>query len=121
MIDALIAGRLCEKPDERRTKHGRRYAVASVRVFTGDGEPEYITAFAFRPEAAQALVALESGDSVACTGELKFTKIIDRSGFHSQRTDLIVHALLSTYHINQKRRAADDPYSEAIADHARRY
>jgi hypothetical protein len=105
MIDALIAGRLHGKPSERTSSNGNRYATAKVRVSVRTGEAYFVNVIAFADAAADALLALTDGDSVALTGELTPKVYVPASGEPRPSLDLLAHAVLTEYHVTRKRQA----------------
>lgn len=105
MIDALIAGRICGCPSERRSGKGNPFAVAKVRVTVRDGEAYFVNVIAFAPAVIDALVALSEGDSTAISGELTPKVWTDREGTARPSLDLLAHAVLTPYHVTRKRQA----------------
>lgn len=109
-IDALIAGRLCGKPQTRTVKEGTAtYVTCKVRVATSSAENVvYVSVIAFGETVKAALLALEYGDSVAIAGELKAAAYIDKQEQPKPSLDLTAHAVLTHYHVRRKRNAVED-------------
>lgn len=109
MIDALIAGRLYGKPQARTSKAGNAFATAKVRAPMASGDAVFVNVVCFRDSARSALLALEEGDSVAISGELKVSAYTDKTGALRPSLDLTAHAVLTEYHVARKHRAITDP------------
>ena len=105
MIDALIAGKLHGQPTQRTSKTGKAFAVAKVRVAAGDGESTFISVIAFDDAPCAALLALGDGDSVALSGSLSQKMWTDKEGNTRPSLDLVVHQVLTAYHVTRKRTA----------------
>jgi single-stranded DNA-binding protein len=104
MIDALIAGRLCSRPEERTSKNGRTFVTARLFASTGE-ERQLVSAIAFDEGTCRALLALDEGDSVAIAGELRPKIYEARDGSAKLGLDLTAHAVLSAYSARRKRQA----------------
>ena len=109
MIDALIAGRLCGAPQAKTAKTGKPFATAKMRATTGDGEAVFVNAIAFDDHACAALLALGDGDAVSLAGALTPRAWVDRAGHPKPALDMVVHAVLTPYHVTRKRRAMERP------------
>jgi len=105
MIDALICGKLYGEPRSRMTKDGRTYATAKVRTPMASGESVFVNVVAFCDTAVTALLALQDGDSIALSGELKVGTYADKEGNARPSVDLIAHAVLTEYHVLRRRKA----------------
>ena len=105
MIDALIAGRLYGKPQTRVTKAGNSFATAKVRTSMANGESAFVNVAAFSDSAKTALLALDDGDSVALSGELKASVYTNKDGDSRPSLDLTAFAVLTEYHVSRKRKA----------------
>jgi single-stranded DNA-binding protein len=108
MIDALIAGRLCSRPEERTSKNGRVYVTARLLASTGE-ERLYASLIAFDENACRALLALDEGESVAVSGELRPKIYEARDGSAKLGLDVTAHAVLSAYSVRRRRQAAQSP------------
>lgn len=106
MIDALIAGRLHSKPVERTGTSGRPFVVAKVRTPLSDGESIFVSVIAFDADVYRALLALDAGDSISLSGELRPKVWTDQGGTVKPALDLVAHAVLTAYNVNRKRKAA---------------
>jgi single-stranded DNA-binding protein len=105
MIDALIAGKLHSKPEERTSKNGRPFVTAKMRAAAGDQESLFVNVIAFDQAACTALLALGAGDSVAVSGSVTPKVWQDREGHHRPALDVVAHAVLTAYHVTRKRSA----------------
>lgn len=105
MIDALIAGKLYGQPTERTGKSGKTFAVAKVRAAAGDGESLFVNIIAFDAGPCAALLALADGDSVALAGSITPRVWTDKQGNSRPSLDMVAAQVLTTYHVNKKRRA----------------
>ena len=108
MIDALIVGRLHGQPAERTGKSGKPFAVAKVRAAAGDGESLFVSVIAFDDAPCKALMALGDGDSVALASEFTPKAWIDRNGEARAGLDVVVHSVVTPYHVQRKRKAIED-------------
>jgi single-stranded DNA-binding protein len=118
MIDALIAGKLHTRPEQRTGKNGKPFATAKVRAAAGDGESLFVNVIAFDDGAVAALLALDAGDSVALSGSLTPKVWTDREGQPRPALDLVAHAVLTPYHVSRKRnavQAAHQPHGDSEA------
>lgn len=121
MIDALVSGRLVGRPTQRIAKNGSPYAIAKLRASARDGESLFLNLIAFNATTIAALLALEDRDVAAVAGELTATAYIDKNGQPRPSIDLLVHSILSEYHVARKRQAvktakAAAPEPEAPSD-----
>lgn len=107
MIDALIQGRCHGRPAERQGGNGP-YVVAKVRATTRDGEAHFVNCIAFSEHPRAALLALADGESIAVSGELTPKVWADRDGKARPSLDLLVHAVLTPYHVQRRRQAAQE-------------
>lgn len=105
MIDALIAGKLYGRPEERTDKAGKAFAVAKVLAGAGDGGDLFVNVIAFGVAPVAALLALDDGDSLALTGSLTPKVWTDKQGNTRPSMDMVATQVLTAYHADQKRRA----------------
>ena len=105
MIDALISGKIYGKPGQRTAKSGKPFAVAKVRCAASDGEGVFVNVIAFDAAPCAALLALGEGDSVAMAGTLTPKVWADKAGVAHPSLDIVVHQVLTAYHVQRKRRA----------------
>lgn len=99
MIDALIAGTVYGKPQERTGKNGRPFVTCKLRAADGAGESHFINAVCFSDDACAALLALSDGESVALAGTLTPKPWADKTGAPRVGLDLLAHAVLSAYNV----------------------
>lgn len=109
MIDALISGRLHRAPKQHRAQGGQLYTTATVRASTRDGDAIFVSAIAFEAEPANTLLSLAEGDSVALAGELTPKVWTPKAGGEPRPSlDLLVHQVLTEYHVARKRKAMQE-------------
>jgi single-stranded DNA-binding protein len=109
-IDALISGRVHRAPQSRTGQGGKRFATATVRASTRDGNSVFVNVIAFDESAVTALLALQDGDSVALAGELAPKVYTPQGGEPRPSLDLCVHAVLTEYHVARKRKAVQEAH-----------
>lgn len=107
MIDALVAGKLYKRANERESKAGKPFVVAKLRVAVGNGESLFVSVIAFEPGACAALLALEDGDAVALAGALTPGVWTDSAGAVRVAVSLVAHGVLTPYHVTRRRRAME--------------
>lgn len=103
MIDALVGGRLYAKPEERTSRNGNAFVTAKLLVSIGE-ERVFCNVIAFDQAACVALLALGEGESASIAGELR-PKLYEASdGMTRLSLDCTAHAVITTYHVQRKRR-----------------
>jgi single-stranded DNA-binding protein len=105
MIDGLVSGRLYGTAQVRTGQHGTHFVTCRVRASAGDGESLFVNVIAFDDTVKDALQALDDGDSVSLAGALTPKTWIDKQGNAKPALDMVVHAVLTAYHVQRKRRA----------------
>lgn len=105
MIDALLSGRLAADPRPGTARNGNAYVTARVLVTTNAEERLSVSVIAFEAAACTALLALGAGEAVTLAGELTPKVWTDGDGNARPSVDLKVHAVLTAYHVQRKRRA----------------
>ncbi len=105
MIDALISGKLYAKAQERAGKSGKPFATAKMTSTTADGESLFVNIIAFDQAACTALLALGAGDGLAVAGPVTPKTWTDKDGNPRPAIDVVVHQVLTAYHVNRKRNA----------------
>jgi single-stranded DNA-binding protein len=78
-----------------------------VRAALRDGATVFVNCIAFAEDAVTALLALLDGDSVALAGELTPKVYQPQTGEPRPSLDLLVHAVLTQYHVARKRKAVE--------------
>ena len=106
MIEALIAGKLHQRAEERTSKGGKPFVTAKVRAAAGEAESLFVNVVAFSESACAALLALEAGDSLALAGTLKPSAWIDREGNARPSLDLVAAQVMTLYGLKRRRGAA---------------
>ncbi|MGP8474839.1 single-stranded DNA-binding protein [Burkholderia sp. PR2] len=105
MIDGLISGKLYGVATERTGQSGKTFVTAKVRAATGEGESLFVNVITFSTTAADALLALDDGDSVSLAGTLTPKVWTDKHGDTRPALDMVAHAVLTAYHVKRKRAA----------------
>lgn len=105
MIDALIAGKLYGAPVKRTSTNDNSFVTAKVRVAMRDGEGAFVNIITFSRSCGEALLALQDGDSVALSGELKVSVYEAKDATWKPSLDLMAHVALSPYHVARTRKA----------------
>ena len=123
MIDGLVSGRLYGTAQVRTGQHGTHFVTCRVRASAGDGETLFVNVIAFDDTVKDALQALDDGDSVSLAGALTPKTWIDKQGNAKPALDMVVHAVLTAYHVQRKRRAVrgetastDSPHHDELDD-----
>lgn len=111
MIDALVAGKLHTRPEQRLGKHDSPYVTAKVRATASDGENLFVNVIAFDVATCAALLALDVGDSVALSGSITPKVWTDRDGQARPALDMVAQQVMTAYHMGQKHRAMEPPVS----------
>lgn len=109
MMDGLISGKLHGLPEQRMGKNGKAFAIATVRAACASGDVIFVNCITFAPDAVAALLALGDGDSITLAGELTPKAWADRNGEPRAGLDMVVHAVLTPYHVQRKRKAMEQP------------
>lgn len=105
MIDALIAGKVFAKPQERTGKSGKPFVTAKLTTTAGDGESLFVNVIAFDADACRSLLALDAGDAVSVAGPVTPKTWTDREGSARVAVDVVAHQVLTAYHVSRKRKA----------------
>jgi single-stranded DNA-binding protein len=105
MIDGLVSGRLYGTAQVRTGQHGTHFVTCRVRAAAGDGESLFVNVIAFDDTVKETLQALDDGDSVSLAGALTPKTWTDKQGNAKPALDMVVHAVLSAYRVQRKRRA----------------
>jgi single-stranded DNA-binding protein len=107
MIDALVAGRLQATPERRTGRNGSTLGTARIRVAAGD-DTLLVSVIAFRDDVRDALLALDSGDSVALSGELMPKVQTNKEGATRHGLAMVARAIATPAKVT-RRRAAMNP------------
>lgn len=105
MIDAFIAGKLHNNPQQRTAKTGKPFTTAKVLATTSKGETVFLNVLAFNESAQAALLALGPGDAVALAGSIEPTAWQDRNGETRVGMSMIAANVLTSYRVDKRRRA----------------
>ncbi|MDR3005237.1 MAG: single-stranded DNA-binding protein [Acidovorax sp.] len=105
MMDGLISGKPHGQPEQRMGRNDKHFATFKVRATCAGGEVVFASCIAFAPDAVATLLVLGDGDSVALAGEFTPKAWIDRNGEARAGLDVVVHSVVTPYHVQRKRRA----------------
>ncbi|MGF6601436.1 single-stranded DNA-binding protein [Paraburkholderia sp. GAS448] len=110
MVDALIAGRLHGKPQQRTASNGsgKTFVTATLRCGTGDGEAVFVSVIAFSDRVKATLLGLDDNDSVALCGSLTVGLWTPADGEPRPQVKLTATSALSPYHVTKRRAAVQD-------------
>jgi len=102
-IDVLLSGKLFKEPEQRPSSKGT-FVRAKMKAHDGEGDV-WVSLVAFSKTAQAALMALGDGDALSVAGSAKITAYTDRDGKAKSGMDVIVHSVLTAYHVQRKREA----------------
>jgi len=102
-IDVLLSGKLFKEPEQKQGAKNT-YVKAKMKAHDGEGDV-WVSLVAFSKTAQDALMALGDGDSLSVAGSAKLTAYVDKSGANKSGMDVIVHNVLTAYHVQRKREA----------------
>lgn len=114
MISALIQGELIADPVSRTTQAGATFATTTVRVPAG-ADATLIGLATFSATAAEKLLNLRKGDSVAASGVLEANVWTDRNGEERRGWRLTATQVLTVYEANKRRKASGAAAEEQAA------
>lgn len=106
MIDTLISGRVRGAPTFRTASNGTPFASFRLAAADRNGVSVLCSCITFSATAYAAVKALEDGDSVAVSGEAELKAWSGRDGAQSLGLDVLVHGVLTPYHLGRKRKGA---------------
>ena len=109
MIDALITGKLFKQPERKTSKNGKAFVIAMLRVMQQDGGMVFAKLVAFDAVVCGKMMALHEGESVSVAGSLALSAYADKEGNSRPGMDMVVHDLLTVYHVRRKRDAMQQP------------
>lgn len=106
MIGALVSGTLISDPVERRTREGKPFMTATLRVPAGE-DPVFVGVAAFEPNAAARLAQMSKGGNVAACGVLEQNTWTDKAGAERTGWRLTASEVLTAYAATKRRRQAE--------------
>lgn len=112
MIDALIAGRLRGAPTFRTASNGAPFASFRLAATDRNGVSVLCSCITFSATACAAVQALSDGDSVAVSGEATFKTWEGNDGTQRHCLDVLVHGVMTAYHLGRKRKAGGTEAAE---------
>lgn len=107
VIDALIAGRLRGVPQLKTAANGSPFASFRVAATDRNGTSLLCSCITFSATACAAVQALDDGDSVAVSGEASVKTWAGSDGAQRHGLDVLVHGVLTSYHLGRKRKASE--------------
>lgn len=102
MFDGLISGRLIHKPKGGSTKAGKPLAYCLLKVTCENSEQTLLVSVIAFEERAEALMKLDSGDSLSVSGSCRMTEW-DRDGEFRHGIAVTAHQVMSAYKQRKKR------------------
>lgn len=112
VIDALIAGRLRGAPQFKTAANGSPFVSFRLSATDRSGVSLLCSCIAFSDGARAAAQALEDGDSVAVSGEATVKTWAGTDGAPRHGLDVLVHGVLTAYHLGRKRKASEAPQDD---------
>lgn len=106
MIGAVVTGTLAADPVERRTREGKTFTTATLRVPAGE-DALFIGVAAFDERAAERLVRMHKGGTVAACGVLEQNSWTAKDGSERVGWRLTASEVLTAYAATKKRRSAE--------------
>lgn len=116
MIDALIAGRLRGAPQFKTAANGSPFVSFRMATTDRSGTSLLCSCIVFSETAHAAMQALEDGDSVAVSGEASLKTWEGPNGTPRHGLDVLVHGVLTAYHLGRKRKAIGADSAEGRDD-----
>lgn len=116
MLSVLIEGSLIAAPVQRTSAKGSAYVTAQMRCNGDDGESVFCSVIAFSASAADALVQLGAGDTVAIAGPASISRW-EKDGEHKAGLKVTATRVLSVYEAGMRRRAASQGQQDREARH----
>lgn len=107
MIDSIISGKVYGKPEQRTSGKGTAFVRLKIRIPTQDGSAMFASAVCFSQTMGQQLLALDDGDSVSLAGSITIKPWLNSSGEPCAGLDMVVHGVLTAYHVKRKREAME--------------
>ena len=112
MIDALISGRLRGAVMPRTTGAGKPFAVWRMATTDKNGDSVLCSCIAFSHTAIEAAQRLSDGDSIAVSGEAAISTWQGGDGAQRHGLDVLVHGVLTAYHLGRKRKGSEPERGE---------
>lgn len=103
MIGALCTGTLTRDPVERTTQAGKRFVTATLRVAAGE-DALFVGLAAFDQRAAERLMQMRAGGTVAACGTLEQTRWTAKDGSERTGWRLTASEIMTAYGAGQRRR-----------------
>ena len=105
MIATLVSGQIFAKPERVTSKGGLSFVRFKVRIPTSAGASVISRAVCFSTAVGEQVLALGEGDSICLSGTLNVKPWLNGSGEARVDLDLVVNAILTPYHVSQKKTA----------------
>jgi len=114
----LISGTLFRAPEQRMSKNGRAFVVATLRVKDGDGS-QWWKVLAFSESVGAEIMRLGDGDAVSCQGQLK-AETYDKDGETRLSLSVVADAVLALRAAPRQRTPKAEPGTSRRSDNAER-
>ncbi|HEU4457776.1 MAG TPA: single-stranded DNA-binding protein [Methylibium sp.] len=105
MLSVLIEGTVTAAPVSRTSARGTAFVTAQMRCAGEDGEAVWCSVIAFSASAAEALLALASGDAVAVAGHAALSQW-EKNGEHRVGMKVTASRVMTVYEAGQRRKAS---------------
>ena len=105
MLSVLIDGTLIAAPVRRTSAKGTTFVTAQLRCTGDDGASILCSVIAFQASAAEALLALAAGDTVAVAGPAALSQW-EKNGEHKVGLKVTASRVMSVYDAGMRRKAA---------------
>lgn len=113
-FDVLISGKIGRGGVTLKTaSNGREFARWQLQVTDKNGNTLLASCVGFRDSVIVAAQALSEGDSIAVSGECAISQWQGNDGQGRVGLDVVVHAVLTAYAVQRKRKAAQDAHHQA--------
>ena len=106
MIDVLTSGRLRGEVSLRKTSAGAPFASWRMTTTDKNGDGVLCSCISFSVTAIEAAQRLNDGDSISVSGEASLSTWNGNDGTPRRGLDVLVHGVLTAYHIGRKRRSS---------------
>ena len=106
MIDALISGPIRSAVNQRTTNGGKPFASWRMAATDKNGDSVLCSCIAFSEPVVEAIQRLGAGDTIAVTGEVAVSIWEASDGTIRHGLDVLVHGVISAYHMGRKRPSA---------------
>lgn len=92
MITCMLSGTLTKSPEQRTSKNGNTYSLASIRIPSAEGDL-FASVTAFEPLAA-TLAGMAKGDPITVVGTAKLSAYQAKDGEHRAGLSIIASRII---------------------------